>query len=91
MSLAVGLECVVLIVMAGQRLTMNARSGYVTDFWHPTGLLEPRRAVRPVVMWWSAYLDQGGFSRDYRVGYLDETVHTALVFVHPAPDTPPRS
>jgi hypothetical protein len=37
-SLTVGFECVVLIFMAGQRLTWMSRSGHVTDFWHPTGI-----------------------------------------------------
>jgi hypothetical protein len=36
-SLVVGLECVVLIFMAGQRMRWMSRSGQVTDFWHHTG------------------------------------------------------
>ena len=36
-SLAVGFGCVVLIFMAGRRLTWMSRSGHVTDLWHSRG------------------------------------------------------
>jgi hypothetical protein len=37
MSLVVGLECVVFILMVCQCLSWMSRSGHVMDFWHPTG------------------------------------------------------
>ncbi len=44
-SLAVGLECAVLISMVGQHLTWMSRPGYVTSF----GTLQPSRVRKHLV------------------------------------------